>query len=244
MAAMLVAEGVTAAVFAALHILGGRLHFLDRVPRSRLLSAAGGVSVAYVFVHLLPELAGAQEAIAETVHAYVPDFEAHAYLVALLGLVVFYGLERQAVRSRVRRQQRHGVDETETRVAWVAFGSYAVYNGLIGYLLTERGDPVALILFASALGVHFLVVDYGLRDHHGGAYRRWGRWVVGAVALLGWLLGATVDVPPSVVAAVLAFLAGGVAMNAIKEELPEERESRLVPFLAGSGGYAALLLLI
>lgn len=87
-----------------------------------------------------------------------------------------------------------------------------------------------MLLFATALGAHFLVVDYGLRDHHDGAYRRRGRWVVDAV--LGWLLGATVDVALPVAAAVFAFLAGGDAMNDTKEELPEDR---LVPFLVGSG---------
>jgi len=39
------------------------VRLLDVVPRSRWLSAAGGVSVAYVFMHLLPELAEGQAAI-------------------------------------------------------------------------------------------------------------------------------------------------------------------------------------
>lgn len=243
-AVMLFVEGVTAIAFASLHILGRRLRFLDRVPRSRLLSAAGGVAVAYVFVHLLPELAAAQETVAGRVSGPLARVDAHLYLVALLGLVVFYGLERQAMRSRSRQRQRHGVDEAETQVAWVTFGSYAAYNVVIGYLLTERGDPVALATFAAALGIHFLVVDHGLRDRHGRNYRRWGRWLVGAATVLGWMLGVAVDVPQPAVGGVLGFLAGGVVMNTIKEELPEERQSRLSPFVAGAAGYAALLLLV
>ena len=39
-----------------------------------------------------------------------------------------------------------------------------------------------------------------------------------------------------------AFLAGGVTLNVLKEELPEERQSRFWPFLLGAAGYAALLL--
>ena len=31
------------------------------------------------------------------------------------------------------------------------------------------------------------------------------------------------------------------AVAALKEELPDERESRFLPFLAGAGAYAALL---
>jgi hypothetical protein len=39
-----------------------------------------------------------------------------------------------------------------------------------------------------------------------------------------------------------AFLAGGVVLNVLKEELPDGRESRFLPFLAGPGACAALLL--
>ncbi|HVL99823.1 MAG TPA: hypothetical protein VM324_11085 [Egibacteraceae bacterium] len=235
-------ELLTAIALGGLHVFAWRLRFLDRVPRSRFLSAAGGISVAYVFVHLLPELAAAQEAVAERIGGPLRFLDAHIYLVALAGLVVFYALERQSVRSRERRRERHGVDETEDRVARLSFGSYAVYNAIIGYLLTDRADVASLLLFAAALGVHFAVVDHGLRAHHGRSYRAWGRWVCGSAVVLGWAVGAAFRVPEAVPAAVLAFLAGGVVMNVLKEELPEERESRLGPFVAGAGGYALLLL--
>lgn len=241
---MVFAEGLIAIAFASLHVLGRGLRFLDRVPRSRLLSVAGGVSVAYVFVHLLPELSAAQATLAGGATGPLARLDDHVYLVALVGLVVFYALERQATRSRSRQQRRHGVDETDIRVAAASFGSYAVYNVLIGYSLTERGGLMSLAMFAAALGIHFLVVDHGLRDHHGHSYHRWGRWLVGAATVVGWSLGVAVDVPEPVVATVLGFLAGGVVMNAIKEELPEDRQSRLTPFVAGAAGYAVLLLLV
>ncbi len=39
-----------------------------------------------------------------------------------------------------------------------------------------------------------------------------------------------------------AFLAGGVVLNVLKEELPEDRKSRFSAFAVGSAAYAALLL--
>ena len=56
-------SGLLAAGLAAVHLFSGRLRFLSVLPRSRWLSAAGGVSVAYVFVHLLPDLAEEQVTI-------------------------------------------------------------------------------------------------------------------------------------------------------------------------------------
>ena len=45
------------------------------------------------------------------------------------------------------------------------------------------------------------------------------------------------------IAAALALLAGSVVLNVIKDELPDERESRFWAFAAGTGGYAVLLLI-
>jgi hypothetical protein len=59
--------------------------------------------VAYVFVHLLPELSEGQEANEEELNTF-PFLERHVYLVALLGMTLFYGLERSARQSRRRRR--------------------------------------------------------------------------------------------------------------------------------------------
>ncbi|MEV9640824.1 hypothetical protein ABZ756_08985 [Mammaliicoccus sciuri] len=41
-----------------------------------------------------------------------------------------------------------------------------------------------------------------------------------------------------------AFLAGGIVLNVMKEELPEERESSFPAFFIGMIGYTDLLLLL
>ena len=77
---------VLAAGLAGVHLFSGRLQFLGVSPRSRWLSAAGGVSVAYVFVHLLPDLADEQKTIREATSESLSFLEYHVYLVALVGL--------------------------------------------------------------------------------------------------------------------------------------------------------------
>ena len=42
------------------HLFSNRICFLDGTPRSIWLSIARGISVAYVFVHLLPKLSEGQ----------------------------------------------------------------------------------------------------------------------------------------------------------------------------------------
>ncbi len=62
--------------------------------------------------------------------------------------------------------------------------------------------------------------------------------------VVGWALGALTGVTTAVLGMLLAFLAGGVVMNVLKEELPEDRESRWGPFVVATVAYAALLLLL
>ncbi len=235
--------GVAAVVLALVHVFAGKLRFLEGIPRSRWLSLAGGISVAYVFARLLPELAEAQERLGESAGGVLARLEQHAYLLALTGLALFYAVEVATLRSRGERREREGEDAAGTVTFWLSIGSFGFYTGLIGYALQEEADASAqtLVFFTVAMGLHFVVNDYGLREHHKAAYTRIGRWLLAAAVLAGWLLSLVAEVPETGLVAVLAFLAGGVVLNVLKEELPERRRSRFWAFALGAAGYAALL---
>ena len=136
--------------------------------------------------------------------------------MALVGLMAFYGLERAAKLSRGNRRRASGADATGVGVFWLHAGSFAIYNALIGYLLLHREEPGlwSLALFAFAMEVHFVVNDSGLREDHKGAYDRYGRWVLAAAVLAGWVVGLLSEVSEAALAVLFAFLAGGVVMNA------------------------------
>ena len=72
-ASVLAVTLAAACLLAIVHLLAGRLSFMSWIPRSRWLSAAGGVSVAYVFAHLLPELARTQASFEETASGALPS---------------------------------------------------------------------------------------------------------------------------------------------------------------------------
>lgn len=241
MSAGVAAASLLAALAMALvHLLSPRLGFLDDLPRSRWLSAAGGISTAYVFVHLMPELARHQ---AETYSGpALGEAEAEIFVVALIGLMVFYGLERLA--------KLHAAADDPDRAMqggafWLHIGSFAVYNVIIGYLLPERaedGGAGALAVYAFAMVLHFVVNDRGLFAHHGPRYHSASRWMLAAAPFVGLALAAVAELPDLALALVLAFLGGGVILNVLKEELPEERQSRFWAFALGALGYALLLL--
>jgi hypothetical protein len=232
-------------VLALIHFFGMRLRFLGGVPRSVWLSGAGGVSVAYVFLHLFPELNEGQEHVEKAIPGL--DFlRHHVYVMALLGLAVFYGLERSVVSSRKENRNDEKADQASPGIFWVHIASFALYNALIGYILFQReeGPLQEMVLFAVAMALHFIVNDYGLQDHHQHVYRRMGRWVLVVALLAGWVTGFLIELPKSVVVLVMAFVGGGVVLNVLKEELPEDRESRYWAFILGTAAYAVLLLAI
>jgi hypothetical protein len=242
--------GTLSLLLAAIHAAAWRLRSLGVAPRSRWLSAGSGVSVAYVFVHILPDLAESQRTLRATAGGVLPYAEHHVYVLAMLGLMTFYGLERLAKQSKSGALVTGGAtgvkseEATGPGVFWVHIGSFAVYNALIGYLLSHRERPglTSLLFFFLAMATHFLVNDHGLRQDHKGRYDRYGRWLLSAAVVSGWALGATVEVHPAVVAVLFSLLAGGVILNVLKEELPQERQSNFWAFAAGSVTYSTLLL--
>lgn len=235
-----------AIVLAITHLFSGRLRFLDVTPRSRWLSLAGGVSVAYVFLDILPELEKGGSVLATQAPLLGFIEKHHTYVVALLGLSIFYGLERMALESRRETRQETGEDVTSPGVFWIHMASFGIYNLLVGYLLVNGEERTLLghALFGFALTLHFTVNDFGLRQHHKQAYTHVGRWILAAAVLAGWGLAWIYVIPVWIQVATLAFLAGGIVMNVLKEELPEERESRFWAFALGAAGYAALLLAV
>jgi hypothetical protein len=128
-------SAILSVLLAIVHIFSGKLRFLRSTPRNRWLSFGSGISVAYVFIHILPELDNYQEAIRDSIAAQIAFLEHHVYLLALLGLAVFYALERSAKESRQHNQKAGGQDVTTAGVFWIHMASFAAYNALIGYLL-------------------------------------------------------------------------------------------------------------
>ncbi|UNG16679.1 hypothetical protein MKP10_12595 [Stutzerimonas zhaodongensis] len=232
---------VAAFVLASVHVFAGRLRQLNRLPRSRWLSMAGGVSVAYVFVHLLPELARGQEVLGGSDWWLLSYLEHHVWLLALLGLATFYGVERLI---KVHRRRLPADQEPHAGVFWLHIGAFAVYNGLIGYLLIhgENSSLTTLMLYCVAMSLHFLVNDFALQSDHKDLFRRRGRWLLAAMPLVGWTLGLATEISELAVSALTAFVGGSIILNVLKEELPEERDSRFSAFLLGSVGYSVLLL--
>ena len=237
---------VLAVCLALVHVFASRTQWLGRIPQQWWISIAGGVSITYIFLDILPELSHAQSEVEHSSRLWLGYLEDHVYVLALAGLATFYGLEKLALKSRSHQQNTQGADCTHPGVFWLHIGSFALYNGILGFLFwqAETHGLIACLLLFFALAVHFLVNDISLQEHHKQAYDRIGRWILAATILLGWILGHQFQDNEAVVAVILALISGGIILNVLKEELPAEQDSHFGLFAIGAAGYAALLLVL
>lgn len=222
---------------------GSSQMWLEMIPRRHWVSLAGGVSIAYVFVEFLPELVEAQESFDRSAPAWAVFFERHVYVLALAGLVIFYGLEKLASGSRAKNRRSGGLDCTDPGVFWVHVSGYAIYNGLLGYLLQHTIEEwVLCLLLTIALGLHLAISATNLREHHKGAYDRVGRWILAGALIMGWILGQVSALGVLALSVVIALVAGVLILTVLNEELPSERENSFWSFLGGATIFTLLLL--
>jgi len=236
-----------ALLLGAVYALGGeRAHLLSGLWRHRRwVSAAAGVSVAYVFVDVLPELAAQNQtlsgAAASASSAAFYD-DQRIYCLALLSFVLMYGLEHLVLSQRTEPGAEH---ERGGAVYWLHLGGFAAYSALIGYLLLERSarGELSLAIYVVAMAIHFIVVNHSLTEEHGHAYARHGHWILAASVLAGWALAHVAELSDQAFARLFALLAGGVVITSLRAELPDDRSGRFWPFCIAAVLFASILLL-
>jgi hypothetical protein len=235
-----ISTGSSALALAAVFPIGGRLQPMRALIRDQraLLSLGGGVSIAYVFVHMMPEMAAAREAYAASATIPVLFRGMMVYFVALLGFVFYYGLE--TLRSRVRASSRPGREQASYHIH---IGGFSVYVWMIAYILVNRVEktPLHVAIYTVAMAAHFLTIDHSLREEHGTLYEPSGRYLLAAVCALGWGVGLVVPLPLYVIALMVAFVSGAIIMNSAIMELPHRNEESFLAFLAGGVIYGILL---
>lgn len=233
-------------IFCVAFYHGRLLDTLNHIGRRVAISAAGGAAVAYVFVHLLPEIEAAAELVRENTRWTGPLISYAVHVATMVGFVVFYGVEELIVRKSTKdKNSRIGEAARAHPLFVVHIVAFFGYAWLVGYLLVRPLEStfVPMGFYAAAMTLHFLSVAYGLRREHGVLYSKIGAPVLAAGAVSGWGSGIVLDLPHQVVAGLFGLLAGGIIANTMISELPREKEGKFLPFVIGALVYTVLLLL-
>jgi len=183
------------------------------------VSFAGGVAVAYVFLHMMPDLVEYNKPIGRfliTNDWLTPFTELLIYIVALLGFLIYYGFDLLAERYSEKGHNDEGVYGLHLIM-------FCLYNFLITYTMSLRAysSLTATVLFTFAMALHFVLTDRKFCRLYNQRFNHRGRFILISALFVGWLCSVVFDPVNILVAAfMLAFLAGSVLLNVFREELP------------------------
>ncbi|MEC0304337.1 hypothetical protein [Terribacillus saccharophilus] len=222
---MLLTSFVFVCLFAVIHFLSA---YFDHIPagiRYRLRSISGGITIAYVFSITLPNLSTTQGTVEKSTSSNLVDMlNSHGFLVAMLGLVMNYGLEMMQSAYREENPRLH------VRAA-IPVAYYVLFNIITGYLLLhgQIGNAQETIFYFAALGIYLFSSDLQLSQESPRFFRRIGRWLLLVGVLGGWLLGTTFSLGAGTLSSLYAFVSGGIIYHAIKGQMQEQ--GKLAAFL-------------
>lgn len=232
-------------LLAAPHFLAGRIRRLPFVPADETVSFGAGAAVAFVFLHTLPELAATGERVGEALafdEAFVPLQEIAAFLCALAGFLVFYGMEK-TVRAHEGR-----VGGPPLGVYRLHLASFSIFNLLLMFFVAEqagRGPTVFTWVFTGAMALHYLLIDRGFEEQFQERFDHRGRFVLLAAMLAGLLIAELVgERRGGYVEAARGFVAGSVLLNVFRGEVSYSRQSSFAWFAIGASAVTALLVLV
>ncbi len=235
---------ILAIALALVHGFAAQLPIFSFIPRFRWTSFAGGLSLAYVFLEIFPELSHTQEELQHSEILLVQYLENHVYILALMGVIVFYGLDLLALRAKSRSQSTPEIEHDSSAVFWIHISAFAILNVIFGYLLQDLSEHslTACILFFIAVALHFFIIDENLREHHQSLYDKQGRWFLVGAIILGAIIGQVAHLNEAAISLVWSFLAGSIILNVLKRELPDEKDTCFWSFIGGAFVFSVLLL--
>ncbi len=204
---------MVALIIGAAHVISPRVFGFRKHPE-RQEAFGGGLSIAYVFLHLIPSLDASDDVVGPRI-----------YFAALLGFVVFYGLDVFFQPPNENHPSKY-----HTYLA-----AFFVYDGLMVFTLGLElpPTPILTLVFAAALALDVLNTDIDLQTEYGTRFVKSGRWVLlaGVAAGYGWSLVRRPH--PMVVDILTAALAGFMMFHTFKEQFPVSKTKKFPAFLAG-----------
>jgi hypothetical protein len=244
---------IVSLVFVIIHLGSPKIYGFSEHYKTKILSFSGGVASAYVFLDLLPLIENADphlHAILGNSPLIIIFLEKAIFGVAFIGFLVFFILEYLALKSRgyKAKQTTKSLKETNAskNVFFLHIGLTAVVSLIICYSLRFEivTTGLGVAVYTIALSLHFFISDRSMEEHYGAIYVKYGRYLLALMPLLGWSLSILFPERTSEAYVLLAFIAGAVLFNVIKDEVPNLGTGKPLFFFIGALLYSGLILIL
>ena len=196
--------------------------------KERLVNSFGaGMAIAYVFIHLLPEISKGEKHLGM-----------YSFLVVLVGYVVYYFFNLKA--QQVSDSHSHGHYGAQILGGWLY--SFIIVLGMPDAFQLSH---LHVVLMAVAIGSHIVHSDYHLGITFQSKFDKHGKYVLATAPIAGlvtrWLLHPQSDV---LIHVIMSLLAGSLIYTVARDELPNPTRYTLMWFVIGIATYTALLMII
>lgn len=202
------------------------LHCSKRTAYS-FLSFAAGVSVAYLFLYLLPELtAGVQ---------YLDNL---LFFFLLAGFTLFHLIEKYIYQHEIGRKRSNELNWAHT----IAFFVYYFIVGIVLAGLSVVGIRDALLLFIP-IALHSSISSLSLKEVHSAVHEtNLMRILLSLSPLLGVLLAFFVVLSAVFFYSLLGFFGGILLYIVIRDSIPYGKQGNPLYFFIGAFFYAVVIL--
>ena len=192
--------------------------------KMKFISFAAGVSVAYIFLILLPEI-------------YTRSLEINRLLL----LAVLFGFALFHIIEKYIRQNYHG--NKLRKEHYLAHSAISfVYFLVVGYILAEvtANNLTDGILLFVPVALHIIIDSLPRRA----TKNLWVRLFSSSSSVLGASIYLLIDLGPVEDTVLLGVVGGGLLYHVIRESLPKDREGKPMFFITGLLLFTVLILLL
>ena len=235
---------VSLAILAGVHILCGKNNWWRFFEAHGWISFSAGASVAYVFIHVFPDISILQQQFSGAPsHRYNGQFFSRTlYLTALAGLCLPYLLDTLELSYTEQDKKYH------TQVHRGIFGIrkllYTLYNMMLAYMIVNRHHDsiLSMKIIVLVLSMHFIVLNANFKEVYNELFKKYVRWFAVLGLVVGAVLAKIFPIPDFILAYVFALVGGIISYTALKQELPKTNHRAPFHFLAGCVFFSLLIL--
>lgn len=201
-----------------IHFFSGKFKPETGPKHFRVISFAAGISIAYLFLDLLPHTYDAAEHLKKWV-----------FIFLLLGFAVLHLAEKYVYKHA-------DFEHTPGYLMKIHFISFFVYYFLVGIVLKERvhENIIEGAFFLFPIIIHAGLSSASLAQIHGRLRENfWRKIALSLSPLLGVILAILFTIPLVLNNILISLIAGALLYIMVKEFLPEKKEGQPLFFVLG-----------
>ena len=203
------------------HLISEKICFASSSFRHQLISFSGGISLAYIFLDLLPRFSRS-----------VSPFSDASYFSILLGFSSLHVIERLIYKRDIGSKRREDLFIEDSMVL-------ILYYASIGALLSEFSSQIGIILLFIPifLSTAFRTILPVVHTSH-----KLLRLLIAIAPVLGAIIEITVGISNVIVVHLIGFLIGAFLFTIARHSLPSGKKGSPEFFISGIVFFSVLLI--